>query len=306
MTKDYAYLGDVTFQPLSVTGMEERYSYQFVEHQVIEGKPLQQYLGDNLDEITLSIRFHFSFCDPAGEMKKLKDAGAKHAPLVLQMSDGTIAGRMLITEIQKTTEVTADNGRALSIDVRVTLKEWYDPEPIKSRQQAQKQNAEALQGKGTVAKVPAPSQRALVAGGIKLSGSVIGTAANAMAVVAGGLSKVMSGAGPVIDQISAASAGISSQIGPMMQQAQGVAAGVQDASGMVQGYAANISGYSSSITRILSGLPGPAGRVGARIGALNSKISGETTKIRTLTSLVDGSALEANTRAQMVTRMLPK
>ncbi len=306
MAKDYAYLGDITFQPLAITGMEERYSYQFVEHQVIEGKPLQQYLGDNLDEVTLSIRFHFSFCDPASEMKKLKEAGAKHAPLVLQFSDGTIAGRMLITEIQKTTEVTADNGRTLSTDVRLTLKEWYDPAPIKTKQLQQQQTAEALQGKGAVAKVVPASQGALVAGGINISGAIIGKAASAMAAVAGGLSKVMSGAGPVIDQINAAASGISTQLGPMMQQAQNIAAGVGGASAMVQGYSANIAGYSSSITRILSGLPGPAGKIGARIGSLNSKISGECTKIRTLTSLVDGGAGEATTRAQMVTRMLPK
>lgn len=306
MAKEYAYLGDVTFQPLAFTGMEERYSYQFVEHQVIEGKPLQQYLGDNLDEATLSIRFHFSFCDPAAEMKKLKAAGAKHAPLVLQFSDGTIAGRMLITEIQKTTEVTSDNGRMLSMDVRLTLKEWYDPAPIKTKQLQQQKNAEALQGKGAVAKVVPSSQKALVAGGINQSGSVIGKAASSMGPVAGGLSKVMTGSGTVIEQIKAAATGISAQLGPMAQQTQNLASGVLGASAAVKSHADSISGYSSSITRILSGLPGPAGKIGARIGKLNSKISGESTKISTLTSLADGSATEANTRAQMVTRMLPK
>lgn len=297
----YATLGNITFELLTVAGLDEKYAYQFAEHQVIEGKPLLQFIGDNLDETNLALRFHVSFCDPGTEFGKLKTEGDKHSALVLQFADGTIAGRRVITEIQKTTETTADNGRALSIEVKLTLREWYDPSPIVTQQIQQKTSAPALQGKGAISSPTlAPGNSvALASGQIAAAGSAMSRQAAKTATLADQI-------GAAGAQVKQQAAEMSAKIAPMMQTAKDMAKDAKAASDQVKGYATQIAGISSNITRITSGLPAPFNKLGNQIAAINASISGKANRVITVAEVNGSRADESSTRAGMITRMLPK
>lgn len=302
----YAQLGNIQFKLLPVAALDEKYSYSFAEHQVIEGKPLLQFIGDNLDEANISLRFHFTFCDPEAQFNLLKAEAAKHEALPFLFATGKYLGRYIICEINKTTVMTADNGYPLCIEARLQLKEFVDTDPLASRERGQKRAALGLQGKGNIASATAvgSNKAACVAGQIKASAAQIGTISGRMSELTAGL-KSIPGAAEIASQVTAATAQIREQVGPIMAQTQSLAADAQGAGSAIQGHATQISSISSSITQVLSGLPGPAAKLGGQIEALNRIISSQATTTNTLSQLAQGGAVSAQQRAQTITRILP-
>jgi|GEM_PF-691585 len=305
----YAQLGNIQFELLPIESLDERYSYDFAEHQVIEGKPLLQFIGDKLDETNIGIRFHFAFCDPEEQFDLLKAEADRHEALPFLFATGKKLGYYVICDISKTTVMTADNGRRLCIEARLQLKEYSDPDLLASRTSAQKRNALGLKGKGNIASASsaAGNKTACIAGQVKANASQIGRLADRISASADGLKAKFAGStAEIAGQIKAATAQINDQVGPIMAQAQSLAAGAQDAAATIQGYATQISSVSSSITRVLSGLPGPAAKIGERMEALTRSISTQAIQTITLSQLVQGGAIEASQRAQIITRMLPR
>jgi len=301
----YAQLGNIQFELLPFQALDEKYAYSFAEHQVIEGKPLLQFIGDNLDEANISLRFHFTFCDPEAQFNLLKAEAARHEALPFLFASGKYLGRYIICEINKTTVMTADNGYPLCIEARLQLKEFVDTDPLASRERGQKRAAPGLQGKGNVAATAVGSNKtACVAGQIKASAAQIGTVSGRMSELAARL-KTIPGAAEISSQVTAATAQIGEQVGPIMTQTQSLATDAQGAGSAIQEHAAQISSISSSITQVLSGLPGPAAKLGGQIGALNRIVSAQATKTNPLGQLAQGGAVNAQQRAQTITRMLP-
>ena len=127
----FAKLGNIQFDIMPyVSNMDETSSSNYVEHAVIEGKPKLQYMGENLDEINFSVKFHFSYCNPAQEIKKLKDSKTKAEAMPLIYGNGERAGEFVITEIRKTAEQNDAFGNIISINADVRLKEFSEPPAV--------------------------------------------------------------------------------------------------------------------------------------------------------------------------------
>lgn len=144
----YAQLGSIQFQLIMPTGMDSSQTYNYAEHQVIEGKPRLQYIGDGLDLFNIQIRFHFSFCAPGAELKRLRDEAGKHLAMPLVFANGTYKGRYVIEKIDVTAEQTADDGSLMSADIKLTLKEWVDVDPLETKTKKQKAQAPARKKPG--------------------------------------------------------------------------------------------------------------------------------------------------------------
>jgi phage protein U/uncharacterized protein YoxC len=304
----YAQLGNIQFELLPIESFDERYSYNYAEHQVIEGKPLLQFVGDNLDEANISVRFHRAFCDPEQQFNLLKAEADRHEALPFLFATGKNLGYYVITDIGKTTVATADNGQPICLEARIQLKEHSDPDLIASRTAAQKRSALGLKGKGNVAAMAGTNanKAAVIAGQVKANAGQMNNLAARISTLADDLKATYAGtAAGISSQVKAAADQIKEQTGPMMAQAQSLAAGVQGAAANIQVYAAQVSGISSSITRVLSGLPGPAAKLGQRMEALNNGIATQAESTITLSQLAQGGAIEAGQRAQIITRMLP-
>jgi hypothetical protein len=72
-------LGTIGFgKLLGPSGFEGKLAISYAEHQVIEGKPLLQYTGDGLGEISLSFLFHADFCDPQAVWDDLVTLATSH------------------------------------------------------------------------------------------------------------------------------------------------------------------------------------------------------------------------------------
>lgn len=121
----FAQLGDIKFELITYfNGLTETISYNYAQHDRIENKPLLQFLGKNLQEESIKLNFHRTFCIPEDELKKLIEVADKAEPLKFIKGNGEYIGVFVIQEIGKTTEQASPEGDLLSIQVDVQLKEY--------------------------------------------------------------------------------------------------------------------------------------------------------------------------------------
>jgi phage protein U len=132
----FAQLGDIVFEVIpSFTGHNKSTSYNFVQHERIENKPLLQFLGKNLQEDELTLNFHQAFCTPEEEIKKLKTAADKAVPLKFIKGNGEYVGVFVIERIRESMEQTNAKGNIISIQLEVTLKEYVGNIPEEKNKQ---------------------------------------------------------------------------------------------------------------------------------------------------------------------------
>lgn len=142
-------LGTIGYARLtSPTAMDLTKSWQYAEHQVVEGKPLLQFMAANLDGFSLTFLFHASFCAPQKSWDALVDLAAKHQAFPLTQGNGRYLGRFVIAELSRTAQMAADDGTLLSIEVKATLKEYVDKKPLETKKKAAKVKAPARKKKG--------------------------------------------------------------------------------------------------------------------------------------------------------------
>lgn len=121
----FAQLGDIQFDLITYfNGINKTMSYNYAEHDRIENTPLLQFLGRNLDEITLKLNFHCNFCVPEEELASLIDAADNAIPLEFIKGNGDYVGVFIIEEIGQATEQASPEGDLMSIQVDIKLREF--------------------------------------------------------------------------------------------------------------------------------------------------------------------------------------
>lgn len=132
----FAQLGDIKFELITYfNGFDETVSYNYVQHDRIENKPILQFVGKNLIEENIKLNFHRNFCVPEDEIKRLVEVADKAEPLKFIKGNGEYIGVFVIEEISKTTEQTTPEGDLLSIQVDIRLKEYTGKIPEKQEEQ---------------------------------------------------------------------------------------------------------------------------------------------------------------------------
>ncbi|BDV42444.1 hypothetical protein GURASL_13670 [Geotalea uraniireducens] len=140
----FAQLGDIRFELITYfDGLEGSQSFTFAEHQVIEGKPMLQYIGDALETVSITLKFHVLYCAPEAEFKRVKEMAAKHQALPFVFGNGIYKGRYVIVEITDTVEVTAVDGTVIEVSAKCSLKEWVDDSPLVLKKQQKQAKAPA-------------------------------------------------------------------------------------------------------------------------------------------------------------------
>lgn len=120
-----AQLGSVVFELLRAPlKFEKRKTVEFAEHRIVNRKTRLQYTGTNTDEVTLTVRFHSMFCDPAREMQELEKIAEAAEPVVFVLGTGEILGDFVITEITETVTQTDRVGYPISIEAEIKLREY--------------------------------------------------------------------------------------------------------------------------------------------------------------------------------------
>ncbi|MGE0156703.1 MAG: phage tail protein [Geobacter sp.] len=152
----FLIIGDIAMGQLeSPTGFEAKLAISYAEHQVIEGKPLLQYTGDGLDEISLGFMFHADFCDPQRTWDGLKELATSHKAFPLLQGNGLLLGQFVIADISRTTTHAAADGTMYAFEAKLTLREYVDPKPLSTKKKEQQQAAPAVKRPAKKMKRPA-------------------------------------------------------------------------------------------------------------------------------------------------------
>lgn len=172
----WAVLGSIEFELVNHPSQQsERTTADYAEHERMQGKPLLQWIGDGLDELSLEIALHAALVDPEEQIRRLKVAKSAHQPLPYVLGSGDYRGIYLITSLDVTTRKTTDTGRLVAAVVNLVLREYTGkyskplpvPRGLRNTLQA---NPQARVG-GNTLPMATPTQRAL--GMAKTAGNLL-------------------------------------------------------------------------------------------------------------------------------------
>jgi phage protein U len=120
----FALFGEIVFAVLdSPDAFESSRTWNYAEHQVVEGRPTLQWLAAGLETIELDFHFHVSFTDPSLQAAALIAAAEDHNARALVFGNGVYRGYFVVTSIRATAQQMSANGNLIALTVRVTLKE---------------------------------------------------------------------------------------------------------------------------------------------------------------------------------------
>jgi phage protein U len=118
----YAQLGDIVFDGLKgFTDFSLKKSASIAVHNRIDGKPKLQNTGNNLDQLSLTMMFHSSFCVPEVEIAKLDTARNNGTILSLITGYGESLGSFVVSETAQSIQHMFPNGKIRMATLQVTL-----------------------------------------------------------------------------------------------------------------------------------------------------------------------------------------
>ena len=132
----FAQLGDIQFDLITYfDGINDTITYNYAEHERINNKTLLQFLGETLQEFTIKLNLHSSFCVPEEEILKIRTEAKLGKPLKFIKGNGEYVGAFVIAQIQKATEQTSPEGDLIAIQVELQLKEYAGKIPEDEEEQ---------------------------------------------------------------------------------------------------------------------------------------------------------------------------
>lgn len=121
----YAQLGNIIFTPVKgFTEVSFTSETNLVEHALIDGKPKLQRVGENLENLDVSILFDIAFCNPQAEIDALKSSRQAGEVMPLIMGNGRFVGNYVIRTVDQTNANEAPDGTLLQAEVSLTLIEY--------------------------------------------------------------------------------------------------------------------------------------------------------------------------------------
>jgi phage protein U len=121
----FATLGFIEFEVLtSPESFRAGQDFTYAKHDVVEDRPRLQWMADDLEEISLELRWHVRFCNPQTQWELLQAAAELHQALPFVWGNGIFRGLYVITNIEENIKHAADDGSLISIHVTVRLQEY--------------------------------------------------------------------------------------------------------------------------------------------------------------------------------------
>ena len=129
----FAVLGNIEFEALgSPEQMRRERAMHFAEHKVVEGFPRLQQIGNELDQISIDLKFHRSFTNPRAQRDAIHAALDAGKALALVWASGEHWGYFVIEKATDTGQHLAADGNPIALEMNLSLKAWapdseFDP-----------------------------------------------------------------------------------------------------------------------------------------------------------------------------------
>ncbi|MCS7317315.1 MAG: phage tail protein [Candidatus Dojkabacteria bacterium] len=137
----YASFGNIYFKLQSYQNHQEDIEYIYSKHETIFAPSSLQFMGTELENLKLSIRFHREFCNPTEEYKKLKDISNKGMAQKLIIATRLI-GNFVIKKISSITKQLDIWGKPVIIDCDIEFQQFIEKK-LQTRKIKIKYNAPA-------------------------------------------------------------------------------------------------------------------------------------------------------------------
>jgi len=120
----WGLLGDIEFTlALAPESFQHSRTILLPEHDAIEDRPSLQFTGWKLETLKLGFNWHVGWCDPDEQLLKLWVAQDDHKPMRLILGAGTWKRKWVIEGVSDVLRQTDVQGRTLTIEADVSLKE---------------------------------------------------------------------------------------------------------------------------------------------------------------------------------------
>lgn len=125
----YAMLGDVRFELLQgFERLEAQHEARFAKHDVLQGRPRLQAMGNELTELRIGIKLHWLLGNPDTAYKGLLAALEAQQAVSLVFGSGRFAGWFVIERLAERTLIQDGQGRTAARELDVELTEFVgDP-----------------------------------------------------------------------------------------------------------------------------------------------------------------------------------
>ncbi len=125
--------GDITFESndqriLTFTGFQRDSSSRFATHEVIQKKPVTEFLGPDLDTISFTIQLSGAFgVKPREEMEKwLRKNREGHAETLVIGNKGLGYDKWIVTSVSQMWDVIFNKGEVYSGRVDIEIQEYVE------------------------------------------------------------------------------------------------------------------------------------------------------------------------------------
>lgn len=121
----YAMLGDVRFEVLnSFTSLEADHAVAFAKHDVLQGRPRLQAMGNDLTTLRFSLKLHWKLGNPDTAYNGLLSAKESQQAQALVYGSGRFVGWFVIERLTERTLMQDGWGRTAAREVDVELTEF--------------------------------------------------------------------------------------------------------------------------------------------------------------------------------------
>lgn len=152
----YAKLGSIEFSPTNgFNTFSKKESSNYAEHQLLNSKNKLQPTGENLKEISGTMRLiaharghtnedFTQIVNVEQRLIMLRLYRANNTAVEFVWGNGNSEGTYVITEVEETVLKQFPDGTKILVDVAIKLKEYFEPDPLKNEQANNRKNAPAV------------------------------------------------------------------------------------------------------------------------------------------------------------------
>lgn len=114
-------LGPITFRRPVIRSLSTSDGWNYASHDVIEGKPRKQAVGEESNDVTLECFFHAELLRVEETLAQLRALGAAHEVVTLQSPNGYVWGNFVIESVTVKPRWLLPDGTLMSANVSIAL-----------------------------------------------------------------------------------------------------------------------------------------------------------------------------------------
>lgn len=128
----YAQLGNIRFEGLKgFSNFSHERGVNYAQHELINGKPRLQAIGDNLDSISFGMYLHSEFTNPELDIETLRLSMQKREVLPLILGNGRVLGFFVIPNFSQVNSFTDPLGNLIETTLNIELLESFTDDPLR-------------------------------------------------------------------------------------------------------------------------------------------------------------------------------